>query len=129
MRLPVVRLSIFCRFVGHGCLQEGYNGAANIVACEWYDGLEGYCEPNCPVLAVAMDNGRMQLMRHENDENAVLIDTGMKVTRAMWNTNGSVLGVAGSQVCQPPPPSRLLLPKRLCSAYKWQQYTFRSGLR
>ena len=80
-----------------GALQEGYQGSAVIMGVEWYDGLEGYCEPNCPVLAIAMDNGRMQLMRSENDENAVLIDTGMKISRVKWNTNGSVLGVAGSQ--------------------------------
>lgn len=84
--------------------QEGYNGTALIIGVEWYDGLEGHCEPNCPVLAVAMDNGRMQLMRNENDENAVLIDTGLKVSRIKWNTNGSVLGVAGSQVLLPLPP-------------------------
>uniref|UniRef100_A0A061SDB5 Wd repeat-containing protein 35 isoform x2 n=1 Tax=Tetraselmis sp. GSL018 TaxID=582737 RepID=A0A061SDB5_9CHLO len=76
---------------------EGYHGAATIKGIDWYDGLEGYCEPNCAVLAIAMDNGRMQLMRNENDENAVLIDTGMKICCAKWNTNGSVLGVAGSQ--------------------------------
>mmetsp|Transcript_38234 Transcript_38234/g.108060 ORF Transcript_38234/g.108060 Transcript_38234/m.108060 type:complete len:1242 (+) Transcript_38234:70-3795(+) len=85
----ISKLQLYC--------MEGFNGSAIIQGVDWYDGLEGYCEPNCPVLAIAMDNGRMQLMRSENDENAILIDTGLKVSRIKWNTNGSVLGVAGSQ--------------------------------
>ena len=29
-----------------------------------------------PVLAIGLENGRLQLMQHETDENAILIDTG-----------------------------------------------------
>lgn len=36
-------------------------------------------------------------MRHENDQNPVLIDTGMYVVSIQWNHAGSVLAVAGSQ--------------------------------
>lgn len=65
---------------------------------EWYDGLLGYAEPNCPVLAICLDNGRMQLMRSESDDNAVCIDTGIKPVKCKWNCNGTILAVAGFQL-------------------------------
>jgi WD repeat-containing protein 35 len=72
--------------------------AAQIVGIEWYDGLLGYAEPNCPVLAICLDNGRMQLMRSESDDNAVCIDTGIKPVKCKWNCNGTILAVAGFQL-------------------------------
>ena len=47
---------------------------------DWYSGLEGFTQPGCPVLAVCMSNGRLQLMRDEGDDMCVLIDTGMQVS-------------------------------------------------
>lgn len=72
-------------------------GTCKVVGVDWYDGVEGYAEPNCPVLAIALDNGRMQLMRHEMDDNAICIDTGMKPCRIKWNNNGSVRSVLHSK--------------------------------
>ncbi|XP_032149939.1 WD repeat-containing protein 35 isoform X2 [Sapajus apella] len=72
-------------------------GAISIAGIHWYHGTEGYVEPDCPCLAVCFDNGRCQIMRHENDQNPVLIDTGMYVVGIQWNHMGSVLAVAGSQ--------------------------------
>ncbi|XP_006239947.1 WD repeat-containing protein 35 isoform X1 [Rattus norvegicus] len=72
-------------------------GAISIAGIHWYHGTEGYVEPDCPCLAICFDNGRCQIMRHENDQNPVLIDTGMYVVGIQWNHIGSVLAVAGSQ--------------------------------
>ncbi|KAL6750533.1 intraflagellar transport protein [Haematococcus lacustris] len=77
---------------------EGYAGSSQVVGVEWYDGILGLAEPNCPVLAICLDNGRMQLMRYESDDNAVCIDTGIKPCKAKWNCNGSILAVAGFQM-------------------------------
>lgn len=77
---------------------EGYVGASHVVGVEWYDGILGFAEPNCPVLAICLDNGRMQLMRYESDDNAVCIDTGIKPCKCKWNCNGTVLAVAGYQL-------------------------------
>ena len=44
-------------------------GLVKLTALEWYNGANGYMEPNCPCLAVAYDNGRAQLMRHELDDS------------------------------------------------------------
>uniref|UniRef100_A0A8D0Y2J8 WD repeat-containing protein 35 n=1 Tax=Sus scrofa TaxID=9823 RepID=A0A8D0Y2J8_PIG len=72
-------------------------GAISIAGIHWYHGTEGYVEPDCPCLAICFDNGRCQIMRHENDQNPVLVDTGMHVVSIQWNHTGSVLAVAGSQ--------------------------------
>ncbi|XP_064159333.1 WD repeat-containing protein 35 isoform X1 [Anguilla rostrata] len=72
-------------------------GVVSISGIHWYPGTEGYVEPDCPCLAICFDNGRCQIMRYENDENPVLIDTGMNVASIQWNQSGSVLAVAGSQ--------------------------------
>ena len=45
----------------------GVTGVVKIAGMEWYNGVSGYVEPNCPCLAVAFDNGRAQIMRHELD--------------------------------------------------------------
>ncbi|XP_027311077.3 WD repeat-containing protein 35 isoform X1 [Anas platyrhynchos] len=71
-------------------------GAFRIAGIHWYHGTEGYIEPDCPCLAVCYDNGRCQIMRDENDQNPILIDTGMNVVCIQWNHCGSVLAVAGS---------------------------------
>ncbi|KAK3238460.1 WD repeat-containing protein 35 [Cymbomonas tetramitiformis] len=85
----VSKLPLYC--------MEGCSGTANIVGIDWYDGLDGSTDPNAPTLALGLDNGRVQLMRGETDEKAVLIDTGLRATRISWNTSGQVLAVAGSQ--------------------------------
>mmetsp|Transcript_25500 Transcript_25500/g.48224 ORF Transcript_25500/g.48224 Transcript_25500/m.48224 type:complete len:1215 (+) Transcript_25500:126-3770(+) len=90
------------------CL-EGMQGAANIIGIDWcaastsassdsrYDTAEGGADQTPPVLAIGLDNGRIQLMRNEIDEKVVLIDTSLRATRVKWNTSGTVLAVAGSQ--------------------------------
>ncbi|XP_073481441.1 WD repeat-containing protein 35 isoform X2 [Aquarana catesbeiana] len=72
-------------------------GPLSIAGMHWYPGNKGYVEPDCPSLAICFDNGRCQIMRHENDENPILIDTGMSVVSIQWNHCGSVLAIAGSQ--------------------------------
>lgn len=44
-------------------------GAISIAGIHWYHGQEGYVEPDCPCLAICFDNGRCQIMRHENDQS------------------------------------------------------------
>ncbi|KAJ4459771.1 putative voltage-gated potassium channel subunit beta [Paratrimastix pyriformis] len=52
------------------------------VSCiDWYDGAEGWVDPAAPTLAVGFENGRVQLMRSESDDQPVLVDTGMETGR------------------------------------------------
>jgi WD repeat-containing protein 35 len=66
-----------------------------IVGINWYDGGEGCSDPLAPTLAIAYENGRVQIMRNESDEDPVLIDTEMKLTQCRWNSNGTVLALSG----------------------------------
>ncbi|KAF6724359.1 WD repeat-containing protein 35 [Oryzias melastigma] len=70
-------------------------GSLSIAGIQWYAGTRGYVRPDCPCLAICFDNGRCQIMRYENDENAICIDTLMNVVSIQWNHCGSVLAVAG----------------------------------
>jgi len=79
------------------CLEDS-SAQTSLIGIDWYDGAEGLQDPEQPTLAIGLENGRLQLMRDELDENAVLIDTGMTASSMKWNTNGTVLAVAGNHV-------------------------------
>ena len=53
------------------CLND-VTGAVHIAGLEWYSGISGYIEPNCPCLAICFDNGRCQIMRNEGDDGKSL---------------------------------------------------------
>ncbi|CAG0916326.1 unnamed protein product [Notodromas monacha] len=78
------------------CLPSGTNGEAQVTVLHWYNGSHGYVEADCPTLVICYDIGRMQLMRNENDDMPVLVDTGMTIVDGQWNHNGSIVAVAGS---------------------------------
>lgn len=42
---------------------------AMVVGLTWYNGRNGYVDPDCPTLAICYDNGRMQIMRNESDDS------------------------------------------------------------
>ncbi len=50
-----------------------------------------------PSLAIAFENGRVQVMRGVGDTSPVLIDTGMTTIDMKWNNQGTVLAIAGSR--------------------------------
>lgn len=77
------------------CLDDSA-AATSIIGIDWYDGAEGVQDATQPTLAIGVENGRLQLMRHEHDDAPVLIDTGLTATNLKWATNGSVLALAGS---------------------------------
>lgn len=94
----VGKMSIFVPNQSQGPSEE-----RRIAALEWYDGAEGFVDPFAPTLALCYENGMIQLTRSETDESPILIDTGLVIRAAKWNSNGSVLAVAGS-IFAPPPP-------------------------
>jgi len=77
------------------CLDDSAS-ATSIIGIDWYDGAEGVQDAMQPTLAIGVENGRLQLMRHEHDDAPVLIDTGLTATHLKWSTNGTVLALAGS---------------------------------
>jgi hypothetical protein len=72
----------------------------DIIGIDWYDGSEGYADVNAPTLAIAFQCGRVQISRGEHDDNPQLIDANMTLSQCKWNSNGSVLALAGSQSSQ-----------------------------
>ncbi|KAH7444660.1 hypothetical protein KP509_02G086900 [Ceratopteris richardii] len=68
---------------------------STIMGIDWFAKSEGY-DSRVPTLAIALSNGKIQMMRHEVDEEPVLIDTKMNITCIKWSPNGEVLGVVGS---------------------------------
>ncbi|KAK3766441.1 hypothetical protein RRG08_056115 [Elysia crispata] len=85
----ISKLKVFCL--------TNVTGAIKIAGLEWYNGLYGHVEANCPTLALCFDNGRCQIMKNEVDEDPILLDTGMQIAQVAWNHTGSILAVAGSQ--------------------------------
>ncbi|KAH8943800.1 hypothetical protein BDL97_13G073500 [Sphagnum fallax] len=85
-------------FVAQLCMHFGVKGSTtpDIVGIDWYNGLEGHIDPGAPTLALAFLNGKLQLMRHELDEESILLDSRMANSCIKWSPDGGVLAVAGS---------------------------------
>jgi WD repeat-containing protein 35 len=84
---------------------EAATSTVRICSVDWYDGAEGHEDPSLPTLVVAYENGRLQLMKGWDDESPLLVDTGMVITRAHWNPQGTVLAVAGNNAVAGSSPS------------------------
>lgn len=52
------------------------------------------------VLALAMVQGRIQLMRSHLDQDPILMQTAMQISCAAWSPGGNILLVAGSLVME-----------------------------
>ena len=85
------------------CLDDSAS-ATSIIGIDWYDGAEGVQDAMQPTLAIGVENGRLQLMRHEHDDAPVLIDTGLTATHLKWSTNGTVRICADKPGLPPHPP-------------------------
>ncbi|KAH8053032.1 hypothetical protein JL722_9697 [Aureococcus anophagefferens] len=81
---------------GDGGGKRSRNGSATIIGVHWYDGMEGYTDPNAPTLAVAFGNGRVQLMRGSEDAEPVVVESDLRLRQCKWNTRGTVLALAGT---------------------------------
>ena len=80
------------------------SNASSIVALDWNTACstsiasKTLYDVTIPNLAIATENGHVQLTRGHSDENPVLITTGLKrVCACKWNAKGDVLAVAGTQ--------------------------------
>ncbi|KAA0197686.1 hypothetical protein HAZT_HAZT001209 [Hyalella azteca] len=82
------------------CLGTSVGSGAMVVGLSWYHGQHGHVEPDCPVLAICYDNGRMQLMRNEGDDTVYVVQfytplgevPGQELTGCSWE--GSSLRIA-----------------------------------
>lgn len=74
------------------CVNLGPARSLTVVGLCWYHGQISHPRP---ILSICYENGRLQLMRNENDELPIIIDTGMQAIACEWNHDGTILGVCG----------------------------------
>jgi WD repeat-containing protein 35 len=72
-----------------------YGNSTQVVGIKWYNGLNGSFNNEAPTLAIAFENGRIQLMKYECDDAPIIIDVELKLTCICWNSNGTILAVTG----------------------------------
>ncbi|VDP16487.1 unnamed protein product [Soboliphyme baturini] len=54
-----------------------------------------------PSLAIVYQQGFLQIMRHENDPDPVILTFSIKITSAKWNPSGTLLLIAGQNLTLP----------------------------
>jgi WD repeat-containing protein 35 len=75
-----------------------HSGLENRVsAMDWYNGHKGYVQQNSPCLAVCYEDGKLQILKDQRDQTPIVFDTNLKKAKIQWNSNGSILAVAGTQ--------------------------------
>mmetsp|Transcript_10684 Transcript_10684/g.30908 ORF Transcript_10684/g.30908 Transcript_10684/m.30908 type:complete len:1031 (+) Transcript_10684:210-3302(+) len=87
---------IYSHKVAIHCLDEGTHTNVPVAGIQWYDGHRGP-EPTVPALAIAFENGRVQLMRCDTDDRPILLDTQMKCSALRWSPSGTAVTIAGMQ--------------------------------
>ena len=82
------------------CLKDYKGPNRSLAMLTWSYPLKNYAPEDAafPCLCIAFQNGRVQLMKHENDENPIVIDTGMTVSCSAWNNTCKILAISGSQL-------------------------------
>lgn len=64
----------------------------SLAALKWF---KNSVHPENRSLAILFSNGKLQLLKNEQDENAVIVDTELKPVDCQWNHDGTILAVAG----------------------------------
>ncbi|CAG2168264.1 unnamed protein product [Oppiella nova] len=73
-----------------------YGTSAQVIGIKWFNGsTQAKARESSQALAIAFETGRVQLMRHESDDNPVVFDADIRVSSICWNTTGTVLSVTG----------------------------------
>lgn len=75
------------------CVTLGPTRSLSVIGVCWFNGS---APPNRPVLAICYENGKMQFMCNENDDQPVVIDTYMQTVSCAWNHDGTLFAVCGT---------------------------------
>ena len=108
---PDARIILFCTVQGEchiydsngnavskvptSSLQRGGHSAV-IGGIDWYSG-GGHADVERMTLAICTEDGKLQLMKSENDMSYAVLDTQMRVSGIAWNPSGTVLAIYGKQ--------------------------------
>ena len=66
-----------------------------LTGIDWYGGAVNTDGEIPPALAIAFENGNVQLMRDSCDESPIVLRTGLRISHIKWNSFGTVISVAG----------------------------------
>lgn len=69
-----------------------FNTIPNLVCIKWFKN-----SPHDRPLIVAFEDGRIQLMKNENDDIPIIINTELKVSSVEWNFTGDMFAVTGKR--------------------------------
>lgn len=72
----------------------------DIVGIDWYEGgssaSNARSDTAIPALAIAFDNGTVQLSRSDDDQNPIIFHSDLKLRSCKWNPSGMVLALSGN---------------------------------
>ena len=66
-----------------------------MVGIKWFNNISFSKSNETPTLAIVFENGRIQLMRYESDESAIVFDAELRISSICWNNSGNILAVTG----------------------------------
>ena len=75
----------------------------SLAALKWF---KYSIHPENPSLAILFVNGKLQLMKNDQDENTIVVDTHVKPTDCQWNHDGTILAIAGRSADASPGPNQ-----------------------
>jgi WD repeat-containing protein 35 len=74
----------------------------DIVGIHWHEGgstaASARADQALPSLAIAFENGTVQLSRSDDDQNPIIFHSDLKLRSCKWNPAGSVLALSGNTV-------------------------------
>lgn len=72
----------------------------DIVGIDWYEGgtsaAAARTDAAIPSLAIAFENGTVQLARSDDDQNPIIFHSDLRLRGCKWNPNGTVLALSGN---------------------------------
>ncbi|XP_017844567.1 WD repeat-containing protein 35 isoform X1 [Drosophila busckii] len=100
-----MKLSIKCITLGSSSNSGSSGRVQRIASISWYSGRVTANSRYRPVLAICYENGKVQIMRNENDDAPTTFDTCMRNVDAKWSHDGSVVAICGT-LLEPATPLR-----------------------
>lgn len=74
----------------------------NIVGIDWFEGgtsaSAARADTAIPSLAVAFEDGTVQLARSDDDQNPIIFHSDLQLRSCKWNPSGTVLALSGNTV-------------------------------
>jgi WD repeat-containing protein 35 len=84
-------------------MKLGLKAECTLVALKWF---KYSIYPENPSLAILFTDGTLQLMKSDQDDSPILINTQLKPVDCQWNHDGTLLAIAGRSSDSNPGPNQ-----------------------